>query len=169
MPRPLVEKYGRNSFSLSSAEMPQPVSATSSSTVLAGGRARGDQQPFDRRLAHGFGGVVDQVHHHALELIRVDIDRRQIGRQFRRAGRFRPAGPRKHRSAFRTISFRSHGTGCAAGKRENCENSSASFLTDSTSREMVAAHSRSDAMGVGRRDAAIELARDALGGERDRA
>ena len=33
VPRPLVEKYGRNSFSLSSAEMPQPVSATTSSTV----------------------------------------------------------------------------------------------------------------------------------------
>ena len=35
VPRPLVEKYGKNSFSLSSREMPQPVSATISSTESA--------------------------------------------------------------------------------------------------------------------------------------
>ena len=35
VPRPLVEKYGRNSFSRSSAVMPQPLSATINSAVSA--------------------------------------------------------------------------------------------------------------------------------------
>ena len=81
VPRPLVEKYGRNSFSFSSGETPQPVSAITSSTVSGGGRLRGDEQPLHQRILHGLGGVVHQVHHHALELLAVEVDRRQIRRQ----------------------------------------------------------------------------------------
>ena len=81
MPRPLVEKYGRNSFSLSPAEMPQPVSATSSSTVSRRVGARATPAALDQRIAHGFGGVVHQIDHHALELLGIDIHRGKVGRQ----------------------------------------------------------------------------------------
>ena len=63
---------------------------------VRGGGARGHQQPLDQRIPHGFGRVVHQVHHHAFELLRIDVDRRQIGRQIRRAGRCHPAGRRRH-------------------------------------------------------------------------
>ncbi len=45
------------------------------------GRARlgGDVKILDERILHGFGGVIDQVHHHALELLAVEVDRRQVG------------------------------------------------------------------------------------------
>ena len=77
--------------------------------------------------------------------------------------------PWKTASASSTTSFRSQRTGWAAGKRANCENSSTSVFTDSTDFEMVAAHSCRMRVGWrGGRSSAIELAGDALGGERDR-
>jgi len=68
--------------------------------------------------------------------------------------------PSKTSSPLRTTELKSQGTICAFGKRENWENSSASVLTDSTSREIVAAHSRSTRWGFGCGRSPIELARD---------
>ncbi len=38
-----------------------------------------DQQAFDQRIAHGFGGVIDQVDDDSLELLGIDLDGRQAG------------------------------------------------------------------------------------------
>ena len=106
VPRPLVEKYGRNSFSLSSAEMPQPVSATSSSTDSPAVACVVDQQALHQRIAHRFRRIVDQIDHHALELLRIDVHRREIrARSTRRSIPSRR--PANTSSALRTISFRS--------------------------------------------------------------
>ena len=78
VPRPLVEKYGRNSFSFCSAVMPQPVSAKMISTVSASPGACLDSQNLQRRILHGFGRIIDQIDHHALELLGIDRYRRQI-------------------------------------------------------------------------------------------
>ena len=37
-----------------------------------------DQQTLDQRIPHGFGGVVHQVDHDALELFRIDIHGRKV-------------------------------------------------------------------------------------------
>ena len=74
-------EVGQEELLLSSGEMPQPVSAIVSSTVSAAAELRWPTiQPLHQRLLHGFGGVVDQVHHHALELLAIDVYRRQSGR-----------------------------------------------------------------------------------------
>ena len=99
------------------------------------------QQMLRRGSLHGFGGVIDQVDDDALELFGVDLHGdRPVASSTRRSMPSRR--PRKTDKAFLTISLRSLGTGWAAGKRENWENSSARVFTDSTSREMVRAHSR---------------------------
>ena len=169
VPRPLVEKYGRNSFSLSSARDAAAGVGHQQLHRIGGGRAAcATQQVLHQRILHGFGGVVHQVDHHALELL---ADRRSpaagpAARSTLQIDAVQP--PVETRPArCRTISFRSQGTGCAAGKRENCENSSASVFTDSTSREMVAAHSRRMRCDSGVVPAAIQLPRDALGAQRD--
>ena len=121
------------------------------------------QQPLDQRVAHRFGGVVHQVHHHALELLRIQIDAGQIGRQIHaQIDPVQPAVENIQRVPDDVVQIA--GTGCAAGKRENCENSSASVLTDSTSREMVARAFPQHALRFGRRTLPrSRLARDALG------
>ena len=48
---------------------------------VGGSRARGHQQSLHERIAHGFGGVVHQVHDHPLELFRIDMHRRKAGRE----------------------------------------------------------------------------------------
>ncbi len=76
--------------------------------------------------------------------------------------------PWKTAMASRTTWFRSERTGCAAGKRANCENSSTNVFTDSTDFAMVAAHSLTTrAPWPGGSSTPVELARDALGGKRD--
>ena len=101
------------------------------------------QQSLDRRILHGFGGVVDQVDDDALELLGIDHDRRQIRREIDRECRCLPAGRRTRRCRLRPRRSDRSSTGCAAGKRENCENSSTSVFTDAVSSRMVPAHSRS--------------------------
>ena len=66
-----------------------------------------------------------------------------------------------------TTSLRSQSTGCAAGRRENCENSSTSRFTEAVSSRMVPAHSRSRCVHVRRAGCAVQLAQNAFGRKRD--
>ena len=138
---PFVEKYGRNSFSFSSGR--------DAASRIREDDLDGVRQParvctlsiFTRRILHGFGGIIDQIDHDPLELLRIDRDRRQTGRQIDvHFDAFEPAF--KHAMPLATTSFRSQSTGCAAGRRENCENSSTSRFTEAVSSRIVSAHSR---------------------------
>ena len=73
VPRPLVEKYGRNSFSLSSGRDAAAGVGDHQFHGFGGAGLGGDVELLDQRVLHGFGGVVDQVHHHALELFAVEV------------------------------------------------------------------------------------------------
>ena len=68
VPRSLVEKYGRKSFSLSSRRDAAAGVGHHQLHGIGGAGLGGDVQRLDQRILHGFGGIVHQVHHHALEL-----------------------------------------------------------------------------------------------------
>ena len=69
-----------------------------------------------------------------------------------------------------TTSFRSQITGWAAGRRENCENSSTSRFTEAVSSRIVSAHSRTTLSDCRRRHALlpVQLPQNTLRRKRDR-
>ena len=48
---------------------------------FGGSDAGAHQELLDQRIAHRFGGVIDQIHDDALELLGIDVDRRHIAVQ----------------------------------------------------------------------------------------
>ena len=81
VPRPLVEKYGRNSFSLSPAEMPQPVSATSSSTVSAAVERVATSRRLTSESRMASAALSTRLTTTRLNCSRVDVHRGKVGRE----------------------------------------------------------------------------------------
>ena len=141
VPRFLVEKYGRNSFSLSSGLTPQPESATTSSTVSAAPGCVATYSFFTSESCMASAALSTRF-----TTTRWNCSRSRFTGGSPGAKLVWMAMPSsrslKTARASCTTSLRSLRTGCAAGKRANCENSSTSVFTESTDFEMVSAHSR---------------------------
>src|SRR5579863_7058645 len=141
VPRSLVEKCGRNSRSLSSGEIPCPLSPISITTASSSLSARVEMASCR----------IDEPSIASAALsIRFTSTRRRSSRSALTGGseaaRFvrtvTPSRrPWKNSRALETMEFRSAGARRAAGNRANCENSSTSDSRVCTSRTIRPAHS----------------------------
>src|SRR6266852_2271967 len=141
VPRSLVEKCGRNSLSLSSGEMPWPLSATTISTV--------SPSPLSR--VESVSSRTDEASRASAALsIRLTTTRRSSSWSALTAGSPGASAvrtvipsrrPPKTSSALETMAFESAETNRACGKRATCENSSTRDSRAATSRSISPAHS----------------------------
>ncbi len=79
VPRPLVEKYGQEQFFLVCGRDAAAGVGDQQLDRIGRGGESAQQQVLDGGVAHGFGGVIDQVDDDALELFRIDLHGEQAG------------------------------------------------------------------------------------------
>ena len=123
-------------MSLSSGEMPLPVSATEISTNSASGAMRWRRRFRGGGMLEGFGGVIDQIDDHAAQ----QAGRRRAPAEDSPRDWFSGVMPsrrsEKTSRASRTMVLASVGTSLAVGKRTNWENSLTSAARVETSRSI---------------------------------
>jgi hypothetical protein len=127
---------------------------------------RGDQQPLQRRFAHRLGGIIHQVNDHALELLGIDVDRREMIAQLDTQIDVFQAAVEDLQRVFHDF-IQIAGDGLRRGKaRELREFVGQVFDGFRFARDGGRALSQ-DALGFGSDRAAIELARDPIRAQHD--
>ena len=134
VPRCLVEKKGRNSFSLSSGAMPGPLSATViSATSCSASSAVRTQISFWRACSRASAALSIRLATARFICPGSTWARGKSGDRSRWIS-IPPKRPSKIFKAFSTMSFSLEGIGLEAGKRAKAENSSTSDFRVATSR-----------------------------------
>src|SRR6267142_5296546 len=141
VPRSLVEKCGRNSLSLSSGEMPWPVSETQISMVSASKCAR-VETTISRQLEFSRASAALSMRF-TITLRSNAPSARTVGRFSARAvlSRMPSSRPENTSNASLTMVFAFVGKSFAVGKRTNCENSFTRAASVETSRSISREHS----------------------------